>query len=181
MDDLAKQAGVSKKTIYQCYTDKNELVNNIAEDLANEQALLFKTCETSARDAVEEVLMKTQATLETWATVNQSFFLEMERSFPVAWQKLLKHKQEVMLPGIICNLQKGISAGLYRSDLDVAFSAQLLLHQHVSVLQTNSFTHPGRSAGQLLQEITTFFLHAICTPKGKTKLDKYINSSNENR
>lgn len=181
MDDVAKKAGVSKKTIYQCYTDKSELVNNIVDDMASEQALLFKTCESSARDAVEEVLMKSSATLQTWVPVRTNFFVEMEKSFPGAWKKLVKHKQQVVLPGIISNLEKGIREGLYRSDLAVAFTANMCLHQQESVLQTNSFTIPGRSAGQLLQDLTQFFLHGICTQKGKSKLDKYIINSNENR
>ncbi len=180
MDDLAREAGVSKKTIYQVYKDKSELVNQLVDDLVCGQSMLFKTSETAARDAVEEVLLKMEATLETWAPVSQSFFLELERSFPDAWQKLVQHKQKVMLPGIVSNLQRGISEGLYRSDLDVAFIANLSLHQHESVLQTNSFTHAGSSTNQVFSALTHFFLQGICSQKGKQQLNKYINRSNEN-
>ena len=139
MDDLAREAGVSKKTIYQVYKDKSELVNQLVDDLVCGQSMLFKTSETAARDAVEEV----------------------------------------MLPGIVSNLQRGISEGLYRSDLDVAFIANLSLHQHESVLQTNSFTHAGSSTSQVFSALTHFFLQGMCSQKGKQQLDKYINRSNE--
>ena len=139
MDDLAREAGVSKKTIYQVYKDKSELVNQLVDDLVCGQSMLFKTSETAARDAVEEV----------------------------------------MLPGIVSNLQRGISEGLYRSDLDVAFIANLSLHQHESVLQTNSFTHAGSSTSQVFSALTHFFLQGMCSQKGKQQLDKYINISNE--
>ena len=176
MDDLAKHAGVSKKTIYQNYTDKNELVNNIVQDLAESQSALFKTCETKAKDAVEEVLMKSDVTLQTWATVSQPFFVELQRSFPAGWKKLLHHKEKVMIPGMIRNLEKGISEGLYRSEIDIQFMAGVFSHYHISVIQRNTLTLPGRNASHVFQEVTHFFLHGICTEKGKKQLNKYLNN-----
>lgn len=181
MDDLAKQAGVSKKTIYQCYTDKNELVNTIVQDMVSSQVSLFATCEDEARDAVEEVLLKADATLRTWATVSQPFFMELERSFPESWKKLLEHKDGVLEPGIKRNLQRGITEGLYRSELDLSFTAAVSLHHHVVTLQTNAFTQPGRNPSQVFKDLTHFYLHGICTEKGKKYLNKYINNVNENR
>ena len=181
MDDLARQAGISKKTIYQFYADKNELVNKIVEDLMQCHYKLFKKCQGTAKDAVEEVLLQSDGPFDTWASVNQIFFFELQKSFPEAWAKLEQHKQKILLPGIVKNLQWGMEESLYREDMDVAFTADVRLQQLSIALQPSAFTDRRMNVSQLMNELTTFYLHGISTEKGKKLLAKYSKNRNENR
>ena len=56
MDDVARQAGISKKTIYLSFADKAELVHTIVDDLITCHHRLFSDCQVTAADAVDEVL-----------------------------------------------------------------------------------------------------------------------------
>jgi AcrR family transcriptional regulator len=181
MDDLAKQAGISKKTIYQVYADKNELINKIVEDLIHCHHRLLEECRGTAKDAVDEVLKQASRSSDTWAMVNQTFFFELEKSFPEAWQKLEQHKQKVLLPGIIKNLEKGVDEELYRDDVDVVFTADIRLHQLSSALQPGKFSIRRTNVNQLVEQLTAFYLHGITTEKGKKRLYKYVKNRNENR
>lgn len=180
MDDLAKMAGVSKKTIYQFFADKNELVNRIVDDLIACHHSLFSECQCEAKDAVEEVLIQSNEPFDTWASVNQAFFFELEKSFPDVWAKLEQHKQNVLLPGIMKNLERGIGENLYREDIDVAFTADVRIQQLSSALQPAAFTGRKMNGSQLLNELTSFYLHGITTEKGKKILSKYLKNRNEN-
>jgi AcrR family transcriptional regulator len=181
MDDLAKLAGISKKTIYQAFADKNSLVNKIVEDLIQCHYRLFKEVQGTAKDAVDEVLKQASEPFDTWASVSQSFFYELQRSFPEAWQKLEQHKQGTYRAGIVSNLERGMAEGLYRDDLDVAFIADVRLHQLTTALQPAAFTDRRLNVGQLVNSLTLFYLHGITTTKGKTLLNKYVKNRNENR
>lgn len=181
MDDLAKLSGVSKKTIYQCFADKAELINQIVEDLIQCHHEQFLACKATANDAVEEVMMQSDEPFATWASVNQSFFFELEKSVPQAWKKIEEHRKEVYLPGVIQNLKRGIKEGLYREDLDILFTANIRIHQLTSVLQSNAFTNKRMSASLAIKELTNFYLHGITTEKGKKILNKYLKNRNENR
>ncbi|RYZ29659.1 MAG: TetR/AcrR family transcriptional regulator [Chitinophagaceae bacterium] len=181
MDDLAKHAGISKKTIYQFYADKAELVNKIVENLMQCHHQLFQQCQKTAKDAVEEVLGQSNEPFETWASVNQTFFFELQKSFPEAWAKLDQHKQNVLQPGIVKNLQWGKQENLYREDLDVAFTTDVRLQQLSSALQPSAFTSRRMNVSQLVNELTMFYLHGITTEKGKKLLNKYSKNRNENR
>lgn len=181
MDDLAKLAGISKKTIYQAFADKNELVNTIVDDLIRCHLQLFQECRQKAKNAVDEVLKQSSEPFDTWASVNQSFFYELERSFPEAWQKLEQHKRNTFRPGIMQNLEKGMAEGLYRPELEVAFTADIRLHQLTTALQPAAFANRRLPAAQLVRELTTFYLHGITTPKGKKRLNQYLKNRNENR
>lgn len=179
MDDLARMAGVSKKTIYQSFADKNELVNTIVDELIQCHHQLFKVCQETAKDAVDEVLKQSSAPFETWASVNPGFFFELEKFFPHVWIKLDEHKQKVLLPGIIENLERGKREGYYRSDVNTAFTADIRIWQLVNALQPHLLTSQRMSVSQLMQELTIFYLHGITTEKGKKLLNKYSKNRNE--
>jgi AcrR family transcriptional regulator len=180
MDDLARQTGVSKKTIYQFYTDKNELVNTIVDKLLLCHSGLFKKCEAIAKDPIDEVLKQVSESFPAWATINPAFFFELQRSFPAAWLKLEHHKQEFVRPGIIRNLEKGMQKSLYRA-VDVPFTADIRLRQLQDALEPASFTRRRTNSGGLIHDFTMFYLHAITTDKGKRSLSNYLTKNNENR
>lgn len=182
MDDLARLAGISKKTIYQTFSDKRELVTRIVEDLVECHRQRFQSVQQTANNAIDEVLKQSGEPFETWIAVNQCFFFEVERSFPEAWQKLEAHKLDAFLPAIVQNLERGIAEGLYREDLDVAFIADIRLHQLITALQPPAaFTSKRMSVCQLVAEFTLFYLHGITTEKGKKLLNNYLKKKNENR
>ena len=180
MDDVARQAGISKKTIYQSFADKAELVHTIVEDLIACHHRLFCDCQVTAADAVDEVLKQSSAPFDTWAVVTPGFFYELEKFFPAVWQKLEQHKQTVLLPGIVQNLERGKKEGLYRDDLPVPFIADLRVNQLTAALQPQVVTTQKMSVSQLVYELTQFYLHSITTEKGKKRLHKYVKNRNEN-
>jgi AcrR family transcriptional regulator len=181
MDDLAKQAGISKKTIYHFYADKAELINTIVDDLIQCNSHLLVECKVNAKDAVDEVLQQSSKSFDTWMAVNQTFFFELEKSFPQAWQKLQQHKLNVFGPGIVKNLKRGMKENLYRDDLNISVTTDIRLHQLTSALQPEAFGKHRMSGSQLVEELTRFYLHGITTEKGKKLLYKYVKNRNENR
>jgi AcrR family transcriptional regulator len=180
MDDLAKVAGVSKKTIYQFFSDKNALVGQTVEDLVRCHHKLFKACRAESKDAVEEVLKQSGGPFGTWTSVSPGFFYELQKFFPATWTLLEQHRDKVLLPGIVRNLKWGISEGLYRQDIDPVFMGEVRMSQFSAALQPRGFTDRRVTASQLMEGFTNFYLHGITTDKGKTLLNKYLNSKNEN-
>lgn len=176
MEDLARFSRISKKTIYQFYPDKNELVSKIVEDLISSHAALFQASRKNAKNAVEEVVLQSRATYNTWSPVSHSFFHEVEKSFPEAWEQLEQHKHIVLSTGITTNLEKGIKDSLYRTELDITFMADARINQLISALRSTGFSRGKMSASQLMNQLTSFYLHGITTAKGKKLLNKYFNN-----
>jgi AcrR family transcriptional regulator len=181
MDDVARQAGISKKTIYQSFSDKAELVHTIVNELVACHHRLFGDCQVTASDAIDEVLKQSATPFDTWAAVTPGFFYELQKFFPEVWRKLEHHKQNVLLPGIIANLERGKREDVYRDNLPVAFIADIRIHQLTTVLQPQVFTTQRMSVNQLMNELTLFYLNGITTEKGKKLLTKYAKNRNENR
>ena len=181
MDDLARQSGVSKKTIYQAVADKQELVAKVVEDLIKCHKELVATTGQSASNVIDEVVQLSCLPFDTLAAININFFYELEKFFPSEWKKLLEHRQTFMLPTITDNLKRGIAEGLYRDDLDVDFTAKIRLQQIETALKPIGFSDRKIEPRRLMNELTLFYLHGIVTTKGKRFINKYLNLNNENR
>lgn len=180
MDDLARKAGTSKKTIYQLVADKNELVDKVVADFVRCHSEAMEQSRAEARNAVDEVILRGRIPFVTLASVNRNFFYELEKFFPAAWAKLVVHREQVMLPAIIENLERGVAEGYFRAGLDTKTVARIRLQQIMTALNPQEFTGQPASTQKLMNDLTEFYLHAITTTKGKQLLTKYLNGNNEN-
>lgn len=180
LDDVAKLAGVSKKTIYRYFPDKKALVTAIVEALIECHKQRLKQCRAKAKDAVEEVLLQSGIPFTTWTSASPRFFNELEKFFPHAWEKLEHYKQEFLIPAITKNLEKGKKMGHYRSELDAVFMAAIRVNQWGTALQPHVGANRQTGVHKANNELTAFYLHGITTEKGKKLLYKYLKNKNEN-
>ena len=174
MDDLAKMASVSKKTIYESVSDKNERVEKVAGDLIRCHADQLNHSALEAGDAVEEVYLQTNTSFNMLASVNQNFFYELEKFFPLAWQKMMEHKAKTVQQSIIKNVKRGISEEYYRPDLDPQFIANVRLQQITTALNPVQFSGKKSDTQKLMHDLTIFYLHGLVTTKGKKLITKYF-------
>lgn len=85
MDDIAKQMGVSKKTIYQFYTDKNQIVAEVIRDLvARHESKIESFCK-QAENAIHEVVLQSQSIADIFQSLKPGFFFEVQKHFPDTW------------------------------------------------------------------------------------------------
>ncbi len=178
MDDVAKSSGTSKKTLYQLVADKNELVDKVVEGFISCQTEAITPGAFPAKNAVEEVMNQTQSLFSVLSSVNISFFYDLEKFFPQAWNKLLEHKDKATLPCIVQNLERGIREDLYRPGLDIPFVAEVRLQQITTALRPDLFAEKNREAQKRMTALTDFYLHAITNAKGRQWIKKL---NNENR
>ena len=179
MDDVAKAACVSKKTIYQFFSSKNEMLNSVRQDLLTRHQQGLEQCRKNAKDAVEEVVLSAQLTLENTTLIKQNFFYDLEKSFPKEWLLIKAYRLQVLLPFIIQNLQKGIADGHYRDGLDVPFIAQVRVQQIMTAFNLVEFGGEIKQSNELLLQLSEFYLFGIATPEGTKLINKYLNVNNE--
>ena len=173
MDDIAKKAGVSKRTIYEFFDDKTELVNEIVEDLVRSYRNLFRSSQSTAEDAIDEVIKQDDELLEIWTKIQPGFFYELERTFTEIAEQLDQYKL-IIRKGIMSNLRRGREQGNYREDFDIALVSDLRFHQLMNVMKPHLLTSHELNITQLAREFTILYMHAITTEKGKKSLDKYL-------
>ena len=179
MDDIASHAGVSKKTIYKSFEDKNQLVHLLVSELLKCHTEALQQSRAEAKNAIEALVNSTGKPFSLLADINPSFMYELEKFYPSIWKLVTAHKQNVLIPAMIENLQQGIEEGLYRPDIDIVFVADVRVQQIMTAFDVRTFTDRLIQCNKLLQQLTELFLHSVATTRGKKLIDKFLNVNNE--
>jgi AcrR family transcriptional regulator len=173
MDDLAKVSGISKRTIYQFYENKNALIESVVDELILLHDCILMASQRKATNAIDEVIKLDRELIGKWIVIRPCFFIELETYFPEVWEKL-EHYKITVLEGIIHNLERGKIEGYYREDIDADFIADLRMQQIVNLLQPQFLIRNPKNIHHLAEELTMLYLHSITTEKGKNLLYKYV-------
>lgn len=173
MDDIAGHLGISKKTIYQSFADKDELVEAVfmLHMLQSKDRCLSD--QQHAENAVHEIFLAMDMISELLTCMHQNILFDLEKYYPKVYKKFIHYKSEFIGNVIIKNLNSGIADGLYRPELNVDIITKLRLH--TMMLSFNNELYP-RSKFKVVEveyEIIYHFLYGICTAKGVKLISKY--------
>jgi hypothetical protein len=172
VDDIAKQAGISKKTLYENYTDKDNIVyavlNFIDNCMNEEQCGISKNSENAIEEAIEHMVM-----LETILnSMNANCLPDLQKYYPKAFLEFKKNK-DAQMKSVEQNIKRGMKEGYYRKNLNVAFCAWYRIDNIMYMLQNGELAKrfdPIASQIELMQH----FLYGISTLKGHELIEQYI-------
>ena len=179
MDDIAGKLGMSKKTIYQYYADKDELVNAAVGSIifSNQQTCDFDR--TSAQNAVHEIFLAIDLVKELFRSMNPSLLYDMQKYHPAAFKLFSDHKNKYLYGMIYSNITRGIEEGVYRPEINVEAIARFRVES--IVLPFNPDFHLNVSIGlaEIEEELTIHFLYGLVSPKGYKMVLKYQEERNK--
>jgi TetR/AcrR family transcriptional regulator, cholesterol catabolism regulator len=177
MDDIAKELGISKKTIYQHFNDKDAIVKEVVEqELACEKTDIDRL-EAESRDPIEEVLRTSDYIQASFGTISPVLLHDLKKYHPKAWNLFQKHKHEHIIQGIIENLQRGIQLGFYRESINVEVLARMRVEQIEMAFDPSIFPPQKFSMIDVHVQLIHHFLRGILTDKGFTLYNTYVDKS----
>ena len=134
MDDIAKHLGMSKKTIYQHFSDKDELVDILINEKITAQNCEMQHHSAKARNAVEEIFFAMENINEILANMNPKLFYDLQKYHPKAWLFFKNFKEKSLGESIMANLDRGMKEGIYRSDLQIEILTQMRFRKYFTQL-----------------------------------------------
>ncbi len=173
MDDISRHLGLSKKTLYQHFEDKNKMVHALVECSMSEHQEKLEEIEKKSKNAIEEILHTMQYMSSIFSSVNPNFFYDMQRFHPDSWLLFRKFKEEKVLQQIIRNLEKGREQGLYRGDFNIKIIAKLRLEELEIGINPAHFPPDKYNLHDVNIQLLDHFLHGISTLKGHRMINKY--------
>lgn len=173
MDEIATQLGISKKTIYQYYADKDQLVEAVAVDeIKFSQESCTKDMAMSA-NAIEEIFRVMEFVEVMFRTMNPSMLFDLEKYHPSGYKKFLEHKNRFLFDMIKRNLERGIKEELYRPEINVEIMTRYRLESMMIAFNPELFSPSKFNLASLQQEIIEHFLYGLATLKGYKLILKY--------
>lgn len=176
MDDIASSVGMSKKTLYHYYQDKDELVKAVVEGVIDENQCICDGHVNAAQNAVHEIFLAMEMMVEMFQTMNPSVLFEMQKYHPDAYQRFHQHKTKFLLQHMERNIERGVKEELYRPDVN----PQILARFRVESMFIPFNPDFQRSLNnytllQLEEQIITNFLFGLVTLKGHKLAMKYMS------
>jgi len=173
MDDIAGALGMSKKTIYQFFTDKDELVEAVIADKIKHNQLCCTTDKQRARDAVHEVFLAIEMMQELFENMNPAVVYDMEKFHPRAYKQLMEHKHQFLHRLLLDNLRRGIAEGLYREDIKIDIIVKVRLESMMMAFNQQLFPQSRFALVEVETQLTEHYLYGLATLKGHKLITKY--------
>ncbi len=174
MDDLCREMGISKKTLYQHVADKSDLVvKTVEREIEGDESAISEILGKSL-NVIDELWEITRYASSKFQQTHPATLYEMQKYYPEAWQRLENHRSRFLIETITANIIRGISEGLYRKDVLPELIARLYS------MKINLLAEHGRAPMAAISETAIFFetlkyhLRGICNPTGLLYLEEKL-------
>jgi AcrR family transcriptional regulator len=178
MDDVATELGISKKTLYQHVSDKEDLVGKYVDNEINLRQAEICECFKVGFNAIEELFEISLFMNKMMREQNPATDHDLKKYYPQLHQKIIKVKREGIMNYIMLNLKKGKEEGLYRHDFDDEVIAKLYLARAENLPFNDLYSVEEYTSVKIFVELISYHIRGIATQLGIEVLEKKIEKIN---
>jgi TetR/AcrR family transcriptional regulator, cholesterol catabolism regulator len=176
MDDIAHHLGISKKTIYQYFADKDDIVTLAMKNFIEQERSVFERVKKESKDAIDQLFRLTQCMRQNMKDTNTSLLFDLQKYHPKAWSLFLEFKHSFLKDHIKADLRNGIDEGFYREDIPIDILATMRLEVVTTLAHDEQiFPRDKYNIIDLQHVLFDHFISGILTDKGRKVYDKYKN------
>lgn len=170
MDDIAASFGISKRTLYEVFSDKESLLIECVRKGQEENELFLQHVLATSGNVLEVILKCYQRSIEKFHATNKKFFDDIKK-YPRAYE-LIKSGNSRSSADTISFLRQGVEQGIFRSDVNFAIISLLVREQLNLLMGSDVCTeHPFL---EVYESIMFTFLRGISTERGAAELERFI-------
>jgi AcrR family transcriptional regulator len=174
MDDVASNLGISKKTLYVHFKDKNELVKAILSAKIELDRNFCCQKKIEAENAIDELFLISKFVLEQIGNINPVVFFDLKKYHPEGWQIMVEHKWGFILNSIRENIDRGIQEGIYRDNIDREIVARLYVASTDTIMGGEVFPWPEFRFDSVFIETLRFTIRGMASENGIIYLTERI-------
>jgi AcrR family transcriptional regulator len=170
MDEIAAAMGISKRTLYELFADKEALLLACMQCLQQTEFAYAKEVYDHSANVMEVILKLYQRSIEHYGHINRKFFEEI-RKYPQV-SAYLKCAHEHDAEEKVAFFRTGVEQGLFRSDINFDI-VNMLVHEQFTLL-ANSEMWKQFSFLEVYESIMFTYLRGIATEQGQKVLEEFI-------
>ena len=174
MDDIAKNSGVSKKTIYAHFSNKTDLVEAVTSYLFETISCGIDLIHEQEQNPIVELFEIKKFVLQHLKDEKSSPQYQLQKYYPKIYATLKKKQFSLMQECIKENLQRGLNKGVFRENLDIDFIARIYFQGMVGIKDKDLFPLQDYSMNTLMNYYLEYHLRGICTKKGIQELENQL-------
>ncbi|MHB1920715.1 MAG: TetR/AcrR family transcriptional regulator [Chitinophagaceae bacterium] len=173
MDEIAHQVGVSKKTLYLYFQDKDDLVSTVMEQSIQEIQAHCQKFQQQARDPIEEIILFMQYNDELFRNMNPVILIDLQKFHPKAFEEFQNHKNHFLQRHVLDNLKWGLREGWYRQGINLEIMSRFRMESAMLCFQPKVFPNTEFDMRIVQRELLEHYLYGIASPKGRELIEPY--------
>ncbi|MES1226569.1 MAG: TetR/AcrR family transcriptional regulator, partial [Bacteroidota bacterium] len=158
MDEIASQLGVSKKTIYQFFADKDALVDAVIDIELNNNTEECRLDKEKSENPVHEFFIAMEMVIELLKMMNPTLLFDLQKYHPSAFKKINDHKNKFLFKLIRENLDKGVEEGLYRPEINKDILTRFRIASIFLTFNPELLPLGKNTPAEIVEEMTLNFL-----------------------
>jgi len=178
MDDIARHLSVSKKTLYQHFADKEDIVtmactNHIARTTAE-----INEIQQTSKNAIEELARLSVCLKRNMEDMNPSLLFDLQKYHPKAWAVWVNHKNKSIRHSVERNIKQGIEEGYFRAEINEKVIAAVRIELIQLVFNEDIFPREQFRLPEVQMQVFDHFVFGLATEKGRKLYLKYKEVNN---
>lgn len=173
MDDICKEVGISKKTMYAKIDNKAELIAFVVSDFMSKEEASIKQIKVESKDALDEMINIAKHILFFLRNMKPSLIYDLKKYYMESWNKLEKIHFEFIKSIIGDNINRGIEEGVYRKEINAEIISRIYLESSKSTSDEDVFPFKDFNRVKLFQQFIQYHMHGILNDAGLKKYKKY--------
>ena len=180
MDSIAASIGISKRTVYEIFRDKTELIHTCIKKLKLNHDAKNNEIITTSRNVIDTIFTYMREGIKNMSSVNPVFFMDLKKFYSATWNSLAEENEKNILCMSEKLLQKGIEEGLFREDININIIAKLFYEQMNLLADEKVFPRDEFNYADVFQSLTINFMRGLSTQKGNEIIESHITNQTTN-
>ena len=172
MDDVARELGISKKTLYQYVSDKADLVEKFYHNEFNKMGELFEQIKKKPINAVEQLLEVYKLLILMLKSYSHTTEYDLKKYYPELSSSIHGVKRQTMYEALLDNMKKGKKEGLFREDFDEEIISKIMVARFECLPESPLFNITEFTSPHFISQLFLYHIRGIASEKGLEVLKK---------
>ena len=173
MDDIATRMGISKKTLYAHFVDKDDMVVHAISRFLEVIQETERGIKAGAANAIEEMFEVMNMMDTRLRNMNPVIMLDLQKFHSKAYLVFQEYRNNYLRTAIRETLERGITEGLFRKDLEVSILTQFRIASAMLCFQPEVFPIAGFEMVKVQRVLLEHFLYGVASAEGLKLIEKY--------
>ena len=166
MDDIARELGISKKTLYQYCTDKEDLLIKSFSHYFKCEETFQQAIWAKNLNAIDEMFEVSKHVSEMLKNLHPSVHYDLRKYYPEAWKIFSEYRKNFLLKCVSDNMEKGKKEGLYRANLNIPIVARIHIARIDVIFDGELFPASQFNFAEVFFELIRYHIRGIASPQG---------------
>ena len=175
IDEVAAANGISKRTLYEHFKDKTNLLEECLLMMEEKMKMLGEKAFSGSKSIIELVCLEHESQSDMMINMRIRFFEELKKYYPDLYDKMHKRFTDFHKVTTRKFLERGQKEGLFLINIDMEVVGRMVFEIATIIQNSEIFSLANHSRKQLFRETMVMYFRGISTEEGIKMIDKYLN------